>query len=59
MSLKGGGERMLYAHEQILLAIRSSNANDAREWMRKHVVDFRRGYEMSGGDVYRPVERMA
>jgi GntR family transcriptional repressor for pyruvate dehydrogenase complex len=57
MSVKGGGERLLYAHEQILLAIQSRSANDAREWMRKHIIDFRRGYELSGGDIHQPVDR--
>ncbi len=39
--------RMLRAHEQITKAIRAGDTEDAALWMRKHIVDFRRGWEMT------------
>jgi GntR family transcriptional repressor for pyruvate dehydrogenase complex len=39
--------RMLGAHEQITKAIRAANSDEAALWMRKHIVDFRRGWEMA------------
>jgi DNA-binding FadR family transcriptional regulator len=38
---------MLRAHEQITKAIRAGNSDEAALWMRKHIVDFRRGWEMA------------
>jgi GntR family transcriptional regulator, transcriptional repressor for pyruvate dehydrogenase complex len=45
--LPQASSRMLTAHEQITKAIRSGNSDDAALWMRKHIVDFRRGWEMA------------
>lgn len=39
--------RMLVAHERIAKAIAQSNVAEAESWMRKHIVDFRRGWEMA------------
>ena len=39
--------RMLRAHEQITKAIRAGNSDEAALWMRKHIVDFRRGWKAS------------
>lgn len=39
--------RMLDAHDKIAAAIAAGNAADAELWMRKHIVDFRRGWEMA------------
>lgn len=49
------GERLVFAHEKILLALRARNAVDARVWMDKHIVDFRRGYELANLDIDAPV----
>jgi GntR family transcriptional repressor for pyruvate dehydrogenase complex len=49
------GERLVFAHEKILLALRTHNAADARVWMDKHIVDFRRGYELANLDIDAPV----
>lgn len=40
--------RQTDAHGRVIEAIRARDPDLAREWMRKHVVDFRRGYEMAG-----------
>ena len=49
------GERLVFAHEKILQALRNRDAADAREWMDKHIVDFRRGYELASLDIQAPV----
>lgn len=47
----GSGQRMLAAHRNIFDAIKNHDAETAGEWMRKHVVDFKRGYILAGLDV--------
>ncbi len=49
------GQRLLAAHEVIVAAIKEKDAAKASDWMRKHIVDFRRGYELAGYDVDAPV----
>lgn len=44
-------ERMLVAHETIFDAVRLHDEARAREWMEKHIIDFRRGYELANLDV--------
>ena len=39
--------RMLEAHDRIATAIVAGQAGEAELWMRKHIVDFRRGWEMA------------
>jgi GntR family transcriptional repressor for pyruvate dehydrogenase complex len=39
--------RMLSAHQRIADAIAQSNVAEAESWMRKHIIDFRRGWEMA------------
>jgi GntR family transcriptional regulator, transcriptional repressor for pyruvate dehydrogenase complex len=45
------GERLIFAHEKILQALGRRDAPDARLWMDKHIVDFRRGYELANFDI--------
>lgn len=40
-------ERMLTAHEKILQAIKWGDADEARNWMVKHLNDFQKGYELA------------
>ena len=49
-------DRLLVAHTKIFDAIIAGDHETAREWMRKHIVDFRLGYEMAGLDINDPVE---
>lgn len=56
-SVAEAGTRLVTAHRSILQAIRKRNAGDAEAWMQKHVRDFKRGYDMTGLDPARPVER--
>jgi GntR family transcriptional regulator, transcriptional repressor for pyruvate dehydrogenase complex len=48
--------RMLAAHERISEAIAQSNAAEAENWMRKHIVDFRRGWEMAKLSLDLPID---
>ncbi len=48
--------RMLVAHERIANAIAQSNAAEAETWMRKHIVDFRRGWEMAKLSLDLPID---
>jgi len=48
--------RMLVAHERIAGAIAAANAAEAETWMRKHIVDFRRGWEMAKLSLDLPID---
>ncbi len=48
--------RTLEAHEQVLEALKSRDAMNARHWMTKHIDDFRRGYEHAGFDLNGPID---
>jgi DNA-binding FadR family transcriptional regulator len=49
------GERLVFAHEKILQALSDHDPVEARNWMDKHIVDFRRGYELANLDIEAPV----
>ncbi len=49
------GQRLLDAHKHIFKAIKKRDPETAGEWMRKHIIDFKRGYEIAGLDVNKPV----
>ncbi len=51
----GPGRRLFEAHTRIFAAIRSADHETARDWMTKHIVDFRRGCELAGLDLDDPV----
>ncbi len=54
MSGLNASERLLTAHEKILQAIKWGDADEAREWMAKHLNDFRKGYELASLDMSDP-----
>ena len=43
--------RVLDAHRFIYEGLKNHDLNDTRKWMRLHMHDFRRGYEMTGLDL--------
>lgn len=49
------GERLIFAHERILEGLAAHDPARARTWMDKHIVDFRRGYELANLDISKPV----
>lgn len=40
--------RITAAQRRLIDAIRQRNADEARDWMEKHIRDFKRGYELAG-----------
>jgi len=48
-------ERMLAAHEQIVLAIEKRDGETAALWAGKHIEDFKRGYQKAALDFDAPV----
>lgn len=40
--------RQLEAHGRIVEAIREQDPERASDWARRHIIDFRRGYEIAG-----------
>jgi len=55
MSRLNAGSRLLTAHEAIVTALRGHDERSAREWMDKHIMDFRRGFELANLDIRQPV----
>ena len=49
------GQRLLRAHGIIFNAIRDRDSDTAGDWMKKHIVDFKRGYVLAGQDVNEPM----
>ena len=49
--------RNLAAHRAILDALQRRDADAAAEWTRKHMVDFQKGFEMTGQDMRTPITK--
>jgi DNA-binding FadR family transcriptional regulator len=47
----GTQRRVVDAHKAILEALRLRDAQGARDWMERHIADFKRGYEQTGLDM--------
>jgi DNA-binding FadR family transcriptional regulator len=52
-----GGKRLVQAQAEIVDALKARDAGRAFDWMRRHIEDFRRGYEAAGMDVGEPLAR--
>lgn len=50
------GERLLRAHREIVEGLKAGDTEKTRDWMQKHIVDFRRGYELAGLDLESPIK---
>jgi GntR family transcriptional repressor for pyruvate dehydrogenase complex len=55
-NVQQGASRMLQAHRHIIEAIRAKDAATASLWMRRHVVDWKRGFERAGRNIDQAVE---
>lgn len=53
-----GARRMVEAHAAIVAALRARDVQAATTWMRRHLVDWRKGFERAGRDLDEPVERV-
>lgn len=48
-------ERLVFIHQQVLDGLRDRDVGQARVWMEKRIVDFRRGYELANLDISQPI----
>jgi GntR family transcriptional regulator, transcriptional repressor for pyruvate dehydrogenase complex len=48
-------ERLVFVHQQLLDGLRDRDVGQARVWMEKRIVDFRRGYELANLDISQPI----
>jgi len=51
-----GPRRLVEAHRHIIAALKAGDSTEAESWMRRHIADFRRGYDVCGFDLNEPVE---
>jgi GntR family transcriptional regulator, transcriptional repressor for pyruvate dehydrogenase complex len=51
----GGLEQMIYAHRMYADAIRRRDLVAARQWVVRHLGDWRRGFELAGRELDKPV----
>lgn len=56
-ALDAAARRNLEAHERITEALARGDGETARLWMRRHINDWRRGFELAGRSLDEPVER--
>jgi DNA-binding FadR family transcriptional regulator len=57
-SVKEGAARLLEAHRMLLDAIRRGDVEAGRLWARRHLNDWRKGFERSGNDLDRPIDSL-
>jgi GntR family transcriptional regulator, transcriptional repressor for pyruvate dehydrogenase complex len=53
--VKEGPARLLEAHRMLLDAIRRGDVEAGRLWARRHLNDWRKGFERSGNDLDQPI----
>jgi GntR family transcriptional repressor for pyruvate dehydrogenase complex len=53
-----GAPRMVEAHRNILDAIKARDLDLAKLWMRRHLCDWRKGFERTGRNLNEPVGRI-
>ena len=56
--VKEGAARLLEAHRMMLDAIGRRDKEAARLWARRHINDWRRGFERAGNDMDQPIDRI-
>jgi GntR family transcriptional repressor for pyruvate dehydrogenase complex len=53
-----GPARLLEAHRRMLDAIRGRDVQGARLWARRHLDDWRKGFERAGNDLDQPIDSL-
>ncbi len=56
--VKAGAARLLEAHRRMLEAIGRRDKDAARLWARRHINDWRKGFERAGNDLDQPIDRV-
>jgi len=56
--VKEGPPRLLAAHRMLLDAIRRGDVEAGRLWARRHLNDWRKGFERAGNDLDQPIDRL-
>jgi DNA-binding FadR family transcriptional regulator len=56
--VKEGAARLLEAHRRMLDAIRRGDKEAARLWARRHINDWRKGFERAGNDLDQPIDKI-
>lgn len=56
--VKEGAPRLLEAHRKLLDAIRRRDVEAGRLWARRHIDDWRKGFERAGNDLDQPIDRI-
>jgi DNA-binding FadR family transcriptional regulator len=56
--VKEGPARLLEAHRMMLGAIRARDKEAARLWARRHINDWRKGFERAGNDMDQPIDKL-
>lgn len=56
--VKEGPSRLLEAHRRMLDAIRARDKDEARLWARRHINDWRKGFERAGNDLDQPIDHV-
>jgi len=56
--VKEGPSRLLEAHRRMVDAIRSRDGEAGRLWARRHINDWRKGFERAGNDLDQPIDRI-
>jgi len=53
-----GAPRLLHAHRMYVDALRRRDKNAGRLWVRRHLEDWRKGFERAGRDLDQPIDRI-
>ena len=56
--VKEGAPRLLEAHRMYVEAIRNRDQAAGRLWVRRHLEDWRKGFERAGKDLDQPIDRI-
>jgi DNA-binding GntR family transcriptional regulator len=56
--IREGAPRLLQAHRMYVDALRRRDKEAARLWARRHLEDWRKGFQRAGGDLDQPIDRI-
>lgn len=56
--VKEGAPRLLHAHRMYVDALRRRDKNAGRLWVRRHLDDWKKGFERAGRELDQPIDRI-